>query len=179
MNTPRLESDKIYLIPLTELHCNENYLSWFGDPEAVQYIESAKQTITLDSLKEFVRKNQAAGNYLWAIHEKESHKHVGNLKIDAFDVKKRSAEYGILVGDRGSWGKGYAREASERVIDFCFSQLKLEQLTLGFVEGNDRAEALYKKLGFEPAETVKNYGEYNGKMKNVIRMRLTATKWRA
>ena len=35
-----------------------------------------------------------------------------------------------MIGDRNEWGKGIAKEASERIIDFCFNLLNLKRLNL-------------------------------------------------
>ena len=74
--------------------------------------------------------------FFWAITLKESGKHIGNIKIDPISQKHERGEYGIMMGDRSEWGKGYAREASEAVIRFCFETLKLRKVTLGVLTAN-------------------------------------------
>ena len=91
-------------------------------------------------------------------------KHIGNIKIDPVDTKKMTGEYGILIGDKNSWGKGYAIESSKIVIDYCFNDLGLKKIELGVVSSNIKAINLYKKLGF------KEYKRLNNKDKSIIRM---------
>ena len=78
----------------------------------------------------------------------------------------------ILMGDKSKWGHGYAREASEAIISFCFKELSLRKLTLGVVADNVKAVKLYKTLGFLIEGTYMLHGKYDGKYCNVHRMSL-------
>ena len=53
-----------------------------------------------------------------------------------------------MIGDRISWVKGIAKEASEIVLAFCFETLQLNKSTLGVHKNNLKAIRLYEKLGF-------------------------------
>ena len=74
------------------------------------------------------------------------------------------------MGDCNEWGKGYAKEASVTIIDYCFKTLKLSKITLGVIDENRSAVKLYEKLGFETESIIENSGVYDNKMCNSIRM---------
>lgn len=76
------------------------------------------------------------------------------------------------MGRKSEWGKGYAKEATIKIIDYCFQTLKVRKLTLGVVSENLAAVNLYKKLGFETEGVYKMHGIYQGKYCDVIRMAL-------
>ena len=76
------------------------------------------------------------------------------------------------MGDKSNWGKGYAKEASISIIKYCFEELKLSKITLGVIEDNITAVALYKKLGFIIDEIKVDVGIYNNKLSNSLRMSL-------
>lgn len=121
-----------------------------------------------DYLKDVVNKDI----YFWAIHLKNKNLHIGNIKIDPVNLKHGLAEYGIMMGRRSEWGKGYAKEASIRVINFCFQKLNTRKITLGVVADNAAAVALYKKMGFVIEGVYKQHGLYNNKYCDTIRMAL-------
>ena len=75
-----------------------------------------------------------------------------------------------MMGDSDEWGKGYAKEASEIIIDYCFRELRIRKITLGVVEDNSAALNLYRKLGFLIEGVYRNHGYYDGKLCNIIRM---------
>jgi RimJ/RimL family protein N-acetyltransferase len=76
------------------------------------------------------------------------------------------------MGAKEQWGKGYAKEASEVVIEFCFKTLALQKINLGVIENNKNAVSLYKKLGFDTYQVIRKYGYYDENESNLIRMTL-------
>jgi RimJ/RimL family protein N-acetyltransferase len=69
-------------------------------------------------------------------------------------------------------GKGFAKEATQKIIDFCFNELEIRKLTLGVVADNFAAVKLYKKLNFKTEGIYKKHGLYQGKYCDIIRMAL-------
>lgn len=147
--TPILETERLILRPLSLLHSSEEYVAWMNDQEVNKYLESGGD-YTLQKLKEFLHEVEKKDILFWAIHIKKNDKHIGNIKIDPISKKHLFAEYGIMMGDKSEWGKGYAYEASKAVIDYCFfGKLNLRKINLGVQYKNKGAIALYHKIGFE------------------------------
>ncbi len=149
--------------------CSETYLNWLNDPEVYKFLETGGG-YTLQELDEYIYNAVAEKLFFWAICLKKSGKHIGNIKIDPISFRHKRGEYGILIGDKNEWGKGFARESSELVIQFCFEVLKLRKITLGVVSNNLQAIHLYEKMGFVTEGVYINHGEYDNKMANVLRM---------
>ena len=168
-----LESERLIFKRLSEEHISTTYLNWLNDPEVYKYLETGGN-YTMDMLRVFVEEQYKKEIYFWAIHLKDSKKHIGNIKIDPINLNTNSGEYGILMGDRLNWGKGYAKEASLTIIKYCFENIELDKITLGVVEDNINAVFLYKKIGFEIDEIIKGTKSYNNKISNAIRMSLHA-----
>ncbi len=164
-----LESERLTFERVSAKHISKEYVNWINDADINMYLET-KGNYTLDLLKSYVDEQYKNEIYFWAIHLKDSKKHIGNIKIDPIHVETNSGEYGILMGDKENWGKGYAKEASFAIINYCFEELKLSKITLGVIEDNINAVALYKKMGFTIDEVKTNVGTYNNKMSNALRM---------
>jgi ribosomal-protein-alanine N-acetyltransferase len=147
VSTPFLEGDRVILKPLTESFCTQKYLSWLNDPEVYKYLSSGGD-FTMDQLVNFVRGKSFENIFFWAIIVKENDSHIGNIKIDKIDKKDLHGEYGIMIGDKSVWGKGYAAEVSKIVIDYCFNIFGLKEIRLGVHKQNISAIKLYQKLGF-------------------------------
>lgn len=63
------------------------------------------------------------------------------------------------------WGKGLMTEASNAVVDFAFSDEKLELLTCSHFPHNHRSKRVIEKLGFVYEGTLRHaYPIYNGKI---------------
>lgn len=166
-----LQSERLNFTRVTTKHVTTEYLNWINDPEVHKYIET-KGNYTMDILKAYVEQQYNNNVYFWAIHLKEDNRHIGNIKIDPIRLETNSAEYSILMGDKINWGNGYAKEASLRIISYCFEELRLSSITLGVIEDNIRAVKLYQKIGFTIDEIKKDTGIYNNKMSNSLRMSL-------
>ena len=166
-----LESERLIFKRVSIEHVSSNYVSWINDPEVNMYLET-KGNYTLDLLKSYIEEQYNKEIYFWAIHLKSSNKHIGNIKIDPINEDLNSGEYGILMGDRLNWGKGYAKEATLRIVRYCFEDLGLSKITLGVIQDNINAVKLYEKIGFTIDEVKKNVGVYNNKLCNSLRMSL-------
>ena len=169
MNAKPLESERLYFEALSSKHLSDTYVNWLNDTRVNKYLESGGD-YTLKTLETFLTEQVQKNILFWAIYIKASKKHIGNIKIDPINLENNSGEYGILMGDCDEWGKGYAKEASRTIIDFCFNTLKLSQITLGVIDENKSAVKLYEKLGFEIESINENSGVYDTKMCNSIRM---------
>lgn len=164
-----LETERLNLLPLSLKHLSEDYVDWMNDIDVYRYLETGGD-YTLEKLKEYLIEQEKKNILFWAIHLKDSKKHIGNIKIDPIDKIKNSGEYGIMMGAKTEWGKGFAKEATLRVIEYCFEDKKLSQITLGVIEKNINALKLYKSMGFEVEEVIKNNRMYQGEVCNSIRM---------
>lgn len=171
MKAPVLQTERLILKPLSLNYLSEEYVGWLNDPDVNDYLE-LEQGHTIEALSKFLIDVEEKEILFWAIIIKEKNKHIGNIKIDPIHDKHGLCEYGILVGDKKEWGKGFAKEASIAVIDYCFNLLNLRKMTLGVVENNINAVELYKKLGFIIEGVYKNHRFHNNKYWNTLRMAL-------
>jgi [ribosomal protein S5]-alanine N-acetyltransferase len=168
---PIIETERLILKPISIKFCSNEYVNWLNDPEIYQYLDNGGN-YTFESLYEYLTKYTESPVYFWAIIIKNSYTHIGNIKIDPISLRNQIGEYGILMGDKNSWGKGYAKEASQVVIKFCFQTLGLRKIALGVIQDNVAAVKLYESLGFEVEGIYRMHGIYAGKYCDAIRMAL-------
>lgn len=168
-----LESERLIYKRVNKEHISIDYVNWINDPEVNKYLET-RGGYTLELLNIYIENQYEKEAYFWAIHLKDTKKHIGNIKIDPIDIETKSGEYGILIGDKESWGKGYAKEATNTILNFCFSELKLSKVTLGVIENNMSAVELYKKIGFKIDKIIIGTKEYNHQISNSLRMSINA-----
>ena len=84
----------------------------------------------------------------FAIYERPSLRPIGHANLRDLDGVRRTAEFGITVGVRELWGKGYGTEAVILALDFGFSVLGLHNVMLDTWSYNERAIRAYTKAGF-------------------------------
>lgn len=167
-----MQTDRLILTPISKDHITERYVAWLNDKEVNKYLET-RGNYSIERLTDYIENLIIQKKAMWAIHLKESNKHIGNIKIDPINIKHGYGEYGILIGDKHEWGKGFAREASKRVIDYFFhDDFKLRKITLGVVADNTDAMSLYRNLGFIIEGVYKNHVIYDNIYYDVVRMAL-------
>tara|TARA_Y100000766_G_C18826246_1_gene565655 strand:- start:599 stop:1132 length:534 start_codon:yes stop_codon:yes gene_type:complete len=171
-----IESHRLSFRRLSNNYVSEDYVSWLNDVEVNMFLET-RGNYNLKKLSLYVERLYKNEAFFWAIIRKDNGKHIGNIKIDPIDFKTSTGEYGILIGDKGSWGQGFAKESTIRILDFCFNDLKLSKISLGLIEENIKAFKLYKKIGFQIDE-IKSAGIYNNKFCNSLRMSLNVKSYR-
>jgi len=173
ISTPLLEGQRITLHPLTLAFCSEKYLSWLNDPDVYAHLNSGGN-YTMEELYNFVNKNAVEGVLFWAIVEEKDNNHIGNIKIDKINLSELHGEYGIMIGEKSAWGRGYGAEASRIVINYCFNCIGLNAIHLGVNAENKSGVHLYKKLGFSFVATEPSKGDK--KNENNLYYRMTLQK---
>ena len=134
---------------LTLDDCTERYVAWLGDPTINRYLESRWQEQTLESIRGFVETMRAtADNYLFAIVEATTRLHIGNIKIGPVNHWHGYADVGYFIGERGSWGKGYATDAIRGVTRLGFERLGLARVQAGVYAGNAGSIRALEKASF-------------------------------
>lgn len=159
-----LSSERLIYEPLSLKHLSNNYVKWLNDKHVNRYMESGGD-YSIKKLEKYLINQERKKMFFWAIKLKKNGKHIGNIKIDPICKKNESGEYGIMIGDKSEWGKGYGAESSKRIIKYCFDDLNLFKINLGVNIKNQKAIKLYESLGF-----VEYIDQNETSIKNTIRM---------
>ncbi len=170
MQKDKLETPRLSIVPISINHISSNYINWLNDEVVYKYLET-RGGYSIEMLNQYIKDMIDKNVYMWGIHLKNSNKHIGNIKIDPINQKHGFGEYGILIGDKEAWGKGYAKEASMAIIDYFFNKhLFLRKITLGVIAENKNAVELYQKIGFIVEGIYRKHVNYDGEYYDIIRM---------
>lgn len=143
----RLEGANIYLRELTSDDASQKYCDWLNDSEVNEFLQT--NSATTKDLEDYIaQKNKSEDSLLLGIFWKETNEHIGNIKLEPINYNHSYATIGILIGNKGYWGKGVGTEAVNLVVDYAFKQLQLNEVRLGVLAVNAKAINLYKKCGF-------------------------------
>ncbi len=82
------------------------------------------------------------------IYEKETLRPIGLTGLRHINYKHRNAEFGILIGEKDCWGKGYGTEATRLILDYGFNVIGLHNIMLSTYSYNERAIGAYLRAGF-------------------------------
>jgi len=108
------------------------------------------------------------------IIESESNKAIGMIDLFDFSPEHKRAGIGILIVEKEQH-KGYASEALQLLIEYCFKQLDLHQLFANITSDNTKSLHLFKKHHFSKIGTKKEWIYTNGNYKDEILFQLINT----
>ncbi|KAG5654261.1 hypothetical protein H0H81_005504 [Sphagnurus paluster] len=98
------------------------------------------------------------------------------LFLPVRDHKDRNATWGIALAHE-HWHKGYGGEAANFMVDYAFRHLASHRVTLTVVEGNERAVALYKRIGFVEEGRTRKLVWVDGGWQDLIQMGILDEEW--
>ena len=102
---------------------------------------------------------------------------IGVRPVDLHDGTTAS-EIGCWIG-RDSWGHGYAIEAVEALLPYCFNELALDRVTASVDAENTASRRVLEKVGFRATDTVDSwYPVRAGGTKSVLLV-LESARWKA
>jgi RimJ/RimL family protein N-acetyltransferase len=173
------EGSLVLLRPLERADLNEHYLGWLNDPEVTRYTETGTFPTTAEDLENFYRSVTGSKNdVIFAIVDKKSGRHVGNVKLGPIHWLHRSAILGILIGEKEFWGKGIGLEATHLVVEYGFNRLNLHRIELGVFAEHKAAVRCYEKAGFKVEGRMREDLFHDGEYKDRIWMGLLRSEYK-
>lgn len=140
-------SNRLVLRTMKISEATETYASWLNDPEVNLFLETKSATIS--ELIDYISEKDLKPDALFCgIFLKEDGTHIGTIKLEPIKLEQKKATIAIMIGDKQQWGKGYAGESMQLLINWCFDELKLDVIELGAIGKNTAAIHAYEKLGF-------------------------------
>lgn len=144
MNGPILKGKRITLRPW-KISDAARYAKWYRDKEVMRYFWTSNCFATLEKVKKGIRASYRSQKINFSI-ENETGAHIGRANLK--EMNDNTIRFGLMIGDKTQWGKGYAGEVIELLKDYVFNKLKYNRLDLTVAPGNERAIKAYKKAGF-------------------------------
>jgi RimJ/RimL family protein N-acetyltransferase len=104
--------------------------------------------------------------------------HIGNCGLMRVDHLCRSAELGIVIGDKNYWARGYGTDAVLTLCGFGFAEMNLNRIELHVYDYNSRGIACYEKCGFSHEGRRRAAGYREGATHDILIMGLLADEYR-
>lgn len=174
-----MQGDTVALGPL----CREFldlYEQWFNDFEVKLAYSRQLLPLTHESMEawyERVSKGES-GTVQFAIYEASAMRPIGWAMLDEIDHFDQTASYGIFIGDKTAWGKGYGTETTRMMLDYGFFLLHLHNIMLSVDSYNERAIRAYRRAGFREIGRRREAKQRGNHRYDVVYMECLATEFR-
>lgn len=145
----KLIGEKCYLSPCRPEDAKK-WAEWFNDlAVTIPLGDEAYLPSTLESEQETVDAMLKNREHVFSIIDLESDALIGRCLLFGVDQVNRKAMFGIVIGEKSYWGKGYGQEATRLMLDYGFNLLNLNSIMLGVFAFNSQAINCYLKVGFK------------------------------
>lgn len=102
---------------------------------------------------------------------------IGSVYLRDIDREKKTAEYGVFIGEEEALGRGYGVRAARLMLAYGFENLQLEKIFLRVLEDNAGARKSYTKAGFELIKDKKESMQLEQGVRNVLFMEVKRSTW--
>lgn len=157
------------------------FVKWFNDPEVTQYLGGYLPMTEMAEAKwiEELATTRAKTDAVFVIEaiEDDSTKPIGNCGLHKINPKDQTAGFGIAIGEKDYWEKGYGTEATQLLIDYGFRRLNLHRICSSTIEFNKRSIKLHKKIGFQKEGRLRKARFENGQFWDEITFGLLREEW--
>jgi RimJ/RimL family protein N-acetyltransferase len=176
MKNPFLIGARVYLRPL-EPDDAATLQPWMNDGEVTRHLLMYRPH-SLSDEKAFIERTRSAERELvLAIALRRGDRLIGTTGIHSIHPKDRSAVFGIVIGDKREWGKGYGTEATALMVRHAFDTLNLNRVSLHVLEYNARGIRAYEKVGFRREGLFRKDTFREGRFWNTIAMGILREEW--
>jgi RimJ/RimL family protein N-acetyltransferase len=127
----------------------ERAYRWVNDLEVTEHL-SLRYPMSMATEEQWAERWTRSNDYrnvALAIETLEG-EHIGNCGLHDGSPEERTAELGVLIGEKQRWGHGYGFDALRTLLCFGFREMNLRRIWLRVDEDHERGIALYERLGF-------------------------------
>lgn len=154
------------------------YQRWINDFEVTRTLGVAAGPVTLESEQSWYSNIGGSSREVgFTIYEKAAMRPIGGTGLHDIDYRQRTAEFGILIGEKECWGKGYGTEVAALMLDYGFNALDLHNIMLRVYSNNPRGVSAYTRAGFKLVGRRRQARRIGGHTHDVILMDCLATEF--
>lgn len=126
------------------------YTRWSNDFAVGRHFYDRLEPVTLGRHEAWYAKVTEADDRVvrFTVFELATLRPIGRASLQDIDHLHRRASFGLMIGERDAWGKGYGTEATALMLDYAFNTLGLHNVMLQVVSANERAIRAYLRAGF-------------------------------
>lgn len=154
----------------------EAFTRWFNDPEVTINLGNAFPNLSPEQEERYMAK-MVDVPHKYCIIVRESGKLIGDCDLHNIDQPSRSAEAGIVIGEKEYWGQGYGREALGMLLEIGFEGLGLNRVGLSLLDINERGYRCYLATGFHEEGRLRQRSFVKGAFRDEVVMSVLASEY--
>ena len=135
----------------------DTYVRWMNDLDVIRTLGGTRMPMSREMEERWLEGTLAStSDAVFTIYEKSTGRPIGNCDLHAIDARRGTAEYGIVIGEKDAWGKGYGTEATRLMLAYGFDVLGLQNIMLRVYANNPAGVRAYERAGFRKVGVLRN-----------------------
>ncbi len=155
------------------------YLKWCNDPEIIQF--DTEYLPLTEMAQEKWWDNVPEGKYAHFMMDAVDGQvltPIGDVGLHNINAKDQNASFGIMIGEKEYWSRGYGTDATKLIIRYGFEQLNLYRIYSWVWSFNIRSIRLHHKLGFTEEGRRREIVYKNGAYYDEVMFGLLREEWK-
>jgi [ribosomal protein S5]-alanine N-acetyltransferase len=147
--TLTLETSRLRLMPVVQDDWRD-YFPILADPQTSRRSNLPRKPTekrTQGVVRWMVRLGKAGKGFGWMIRESETGLLAGCIRINSIDKPQSVGIIGYEIAP-AMWGKGYATEALNAVVEHAHDAMRIHRLEAWTLDGNPQSDRVLLKSGF-------------------------------
>lgn len=167
MQRAKMIGKSVYLRPLERTDIDNGWHDWINNGEVTVNLMSPFPQ-NLEDMNKYFDSNQNKNNVMFAVCDKETNQYIGNARLSNINWVNRTAEYGRLIGNDQSRGKGYGTDTLILLFKYGFHTLGLNRLWTTVWSENEASLRSNQKVGLVNEGTMRQAVYKNGKYQDLV-----------
>ncbi len=124
------------------------YQAWMNDFAVTRTLGMPLRPMTREAESSWYDRASTGEEVMFTIYERATMRPIGNTGLHDIDHRHATATFGILIGEKDCWGKGFGTETARLMLDYGFTALGLHSIMLQVFSYNERGIRAYSRAGF-------------------------------
>ena len=156
------------------------YQKWINDFEVVRTLGAKVRPMTWEAEEAWYESTARSESEVgFTVYELESMRPIGNTGLHDINHFHRTAEFGILIGEKDCWNRGYGTETARLMLDYGFTVLGLHNIMLTVFDFNPGGIRAYTRAGFREVGRRREALRLGGKAHDILYMECLATEFQS
>jgi RimJ/RimL family protein N-acetyltransferase len=141
-----MRGESVGLGPLRRDHL-QDYLRWINDLQVTRTLGAPRRPMTAELETAWLDGALMSSDPSFTIYELATMRPIGNTTLRV-EGDSGCAEFGLMIGEKDVWGRGYGSEVTRLMLGYAFDVLGLYNVMLRVYANNPRAIGIYERAGF-------------------------------
>lgn len=160
----------------------QRFTRWLNDPDVIKYttLNSPVSQVMEEKWFDHQLEILPTQGQVLAVEARvgDDWVHIGVCDLHAIEPVNNMAEFGIMIGDKEYWSKGFGTETVKLMLKHGFEDLNLNRIYLYVVAEHSRGIKTYEAAGFKKEGMLRQALYKNGIYNDVVLMSVLHSEWK-